>query len=305
MEHIPGQRITPEEIAIIMSKSTKEAHKLLPWRTPQVITQTRWHIRNRSGRPENKEPWSKAEIEALRTYYAKMETKLLIKKYLPNRSFRQVISKARALHLRKTYEPPTAFDGEKAIVEQIISVALQREIRLGQLDKMCGTRDYFLSGWRRVPLNVSAVSRALQILGGEFRAVFPEKSSADTQARLLRCLVLFQDIKLPKARLPKPPKARGSERLIGKAKNNAAVLAAVEKVVPQGIPDRADICQSILLALHEGAIRPEHLQDRAKVRTLIGAVRKANNEQSGYSVSLDQPRRDGRSWHDTLPGGMQ
>lgn len=90
-----------------------------------------------------------------------------------------------------------------------------------------------------------------------------------------------------------------------KARGDHADLLAVNALVPHGLPThmRADVCQEIMLALWQGAVKLDDLRrNKALVSRFIGGFRKANFENGGYGVmSIDQPRADGRSWHDLLP----
>lgn len=79
-------------------------------------------------------------------------------------------------------------------------------------------------------------------------------------------------------------------------------VIAVNAIVPRGIPGREDICQNILLAILEGSATIAELSSsRAALSTFYRAHRRENFELGGYAVSLNEPRHDGRSWHDILP----
>lgn len=82
---------------------------------------------------------------------------------------------------------------------------------------------------------------------------------------------------------------------------NAALLA-VNAIVPPGIPGREDVCQNILLAILEGRTTFAEIQtNRAALSAFCRAHHRESFELGGYAVSLNEPRRDGRSWHDVLP----
>jgi hypothetical protein len=76
------------------------------------------------------------------------------------------------------------------------------------------------------------------------------------------------------------------------------LLARISEMVPR-FPGRDDVIQSIALALLEGRTTFDALR-AGGLRAFLTAFRRDNFEQSGFSVSLDIPKRDGRSWHDTL-----
>jgi hypothetical protein len=88
---------------------------------------------------------------------------------------------------------------------------------------------------------------------------------------------------------------------IVKQRDEHADLLAVNAIVPRGVEGREDICQEIMIALWEKRITLDQLKAaRENVRGLVRAFNRANFEQSGFAVSLDLPREDGRSWHDVL-----
>ena len=83
------------------------------------------------------------------------------------------------------------------------------------------------------------------------------------------------------------------------------MLLAVNKLVPNDIGDRDDICQDILLSLLEGEVQLEDLQaQRGGFRKFLTSFRKNNLEGRGFARSLDVPRADGRSWYDVLPAEL-
>lgn len=294
---------TAAEIEIVLNNSTAEAHRLLPHRTKQTISTKRYHLKD----PEykNKERagrWTADEIALLKKHYASTENRDIKSRFLPHRGLIEITYKARNLKLRKQYEPPIEFQGSKAIVEQIRAFSMSKGLPVIQLDKLLGTDRYFQSAWRNRSVNLGAVSRALDLLGGQFRAVFVETVDIGHLAKKI------DQFSQPLPPIPKQkgkqkkPRAAATTRLVGKAKDSPAIIKAVDAIVPRGLPDRDDIKQSLLLALHDGTLSPEQLSDRKRVGAIITAVRKDNSEQGGYAVSFDAVRDDGRTLHDLIAG---
>jgi hypothetical protein len=88
--------------------------------------------------------------------------------------------------------------------------------------------------------------------------------------------------------------------IIGR-RNDTADLLTVNSLVPQYLMGREDVCQEIMLALWEGKVTLDQLKaNRALVSSFIRKSRRDNYESNGYAISLDQPMRDGGSWHDVL-----
>jgi len=293
------RRFTADELEIIRTLSPAEAHKHLPHRSRHVISAMKHQMRHPELKASTKKGlFSAHENDMMRKHYATMTNRDLIKKYLPGRSDSQIRGRAKYLKLRKAYTPPVVFEGSKAIVEQINAFARSKGLSTMQLDKLCGTDSYFHKNWRNYWLNMGAITRALELLGGQFRAVFVEEVNA---GRLVKTIDKFSQPLAPVQRpRSKPKKSQAPSRLMGKAKNNPTIINAVQAVVPHGMPDRDDIVQTLLLALHDGSLAPEQLTDRKRVRAIITAVRKSNSEQSGYAVSFDAPGEDGRTLHDRI-----
>jgi hypothetical protein len=293
------RRFTAEELEIIRTLSPSEAHKLLPHRSRHVLSAMKHQLRHPERRLSTKKgKFSTHENEMMRMHYPTMPNRDLIAKYLPGRSDMQITGRAKYLKLRKAYVAPVVFEGSKAIVEQINAFARSKGLSTMQLDKLCGTDSYFHKNWRNYWLNMGAITRALELLGGQFRAVFVEEVNA---GRLVKTIDKFSQplapVKKQRAKAKRPPAA---SRLVGKAKNNPTIIKAVEAIVPRGLPDRDDIVQTLLLALHDGSLAPEQLTDRKRVRAIITAVRKSNREQSGFAASFDAPGEDGRTLHDKI-----
>lgn len=80
------------------------------------------------------------------------------------------------------------------------------------------------------------------------------------------------------------------------------LLLAVNALVSRRVAARDDVCQAALLAILEGRVTLAQLKERpAELRKFYCASARENFELAGRAVSLDMPRRDGRSWHDMLP----
>lgn len=130
------------------------------------------------------------------------------------------------------------------------------------------------------------------------------------RARIEAMLYAPENIWKPK---PKPLKAKPRKVYVSRAKvvlaypfvprvrEEHADLIAVNALVPRSLPGREDVCQEIMLALLEGQTTLAELKAlRGNVSAFIKRFRSLNLEQSGYAISLDQPRFDGTSWHDVL-----
>jgi hypothetical protein len=86
-----------------------------------------------------------------------------------------------------------------------------------------------------------------------------------------------------------------------KARGDAADLLEVNSLVPDYLLGREDVCQEIMLALYEGTVTIDELRkNKGHLRAFIRSFKRDNLEEGGYAISLDQPMRDGRSWHDVL-----
>ncbi len=108
-----------------------------------------------------------------------------------------------------------------------------------------------------------------------------------------------------KAKAPRPvtaPRAVLAYPFIARPRSDHAELIAVNSLVPRGIPGREDICQNIIVAILEGRTTVAELaRDKRALSAFIGKHNRESFEQGGRAVSLNEPRRDGRSWHDVLP----
>lgn len=81
-----------------------------------------------------------------------------------------------------------------------------------------------------------------------------------------------------------------------------AELLFVNSLVPQGMPGRDDVVQTIMLALWERQTTVDALK-AGGVSSFIRAFRRENYESGGYAISIDVPRSGGGSWHDVLTAG--
>lgn len=77
------------------------------------------------------------------------------------------------------------------------------------------------------------------------------------------------------------------------------LILLVNGMVPRGLPEqlRGDVCQEIITAVLAGELLETDIprQLKAYIRRVRGA-----QEATFLAVSLDTPRRDGKSWHDVL-----
>lgn len=87
---------------------------------------------------------------------------------------------------------------------------------------------------------------------------------------------------------------------------HTAELLAVNALVPRWIPGREDVCQNIMLAIFEGRTTVAELKrKRAALSAFCRAHIRESFEAEGYAVSLDAPRKDGRSMHDLIASDLQ
>ena len=77
------------------------------------------------------------------------------------------------------------------------------------------------------------------------------------------------------------------------------LVLLVHGAVPRGLPDqlRGDVCQEIIAGILAGDLTEADIPNQ--LRRYIRKVR-VEQEADFAAVSLDAPRRDGRSWHDVL-----
>lgn len=297
----PGQRFTPEEIKIIMTCNHRKSCRLLPHRSPGVIAGTRHALKyNFKGkRVEGKSPRYTAEqIEILRENFPKMKMLDLRNKFFPDRSVGTLQRKATSLGLSRQNQHAPSLDGNTEIIHQIITAASERGIPAYRLDQLCETRQYFRTGWRHYPLNLIAVARGVEFLGGRLLADFSFQPFGAESKRLLACLDRFMGAPAPVIKA-KPSKVVKPRRDLAYPFARAAdpgnkLVLAVNELVPHNMPGREDVCQTILLAVLENTITLDQLQaNRDKIRPFITGFMKANYEARGHAVSIDEPLKDG------------
>lgn len=96
----------------------------------------------------------------------------------------------------------------------------------------------------------------------------------------------------PKRAIIKAPRTQLAYPYIIKKRDGHGDLLAVNRLVPQGMPGRDDVCQEIMLAMWEGKITVADLQaNRDNVRAFMRNFRRDNFERSGHVISLDEPIR--------------
>jgi hypothetical protein len=78
------------------------------------------------------------------------------------------------------------------------------------------------------------------------------------------------------------------------------LLLFINGIVPRGLPEqlRGDVCQDLICAVLSGELPQCDVPTQLKAFTRQA---RGNAETAYMAVSLDQPRRDGTSWHDILP----
>lgn len=308
----PGQRFTPEEIKIIMTCNHRKSCRLLPHRSPGVIAGTRHALKHnfKGKREKGKNPrYTPAEMETLRENFSKMKMLDLRNKFFPNKSVSSLQSKANSLGLWRQYQHAPALDGSKEIIHQIITAASERGIPAYRLDKWCETRQYFRTAWRDYPLNLVAVARGVELLGGRLLADFSFQPFGEESKRLLACLDRFVGMPAPviKTKAKEAPKPRRdlAYPFARAADSGNQLVLEVNELVPRNMAGREDVCQTILLAILEGRITLEQLRaNKERIRPFITDFMKANYEARGYAVSIDEPLKNGRSLHETLPSAV-
>lgn len=86
----------------------------------------------------------------------------------------------------------------------------------------------------------------------------------------------------------------------GRVKSDGlSMVLLVNGMVPRGLPEqlRGDVCQELIASVLLGEFTETEIP--LHVKSIIARVR---HQQEGHymAISLDQPMRDGRSWHDVL-----
>lgn len=101
---------------------------------------------------------------------------------------------------------------------------------------------------------------------------------------------------LSKWKMLRPPKI---VRLTSPLLSGHGLVLLVNGAVPKSLPPqvREDVCQEILIGMLAGEFTEAEMPNRIK-----DATSRVRREQEGHflTLSLDTPRRDGRSWHDML-----
>jgi hypothetical protein len=189
-----SRRITAEEDAIILNHPHKEACRLLPHRSKQVISTRRNNLKKGILTPgKRKGRFSKEEDKLMREYYPIMGNRELQQKHLPDRGVLSILSRAKYLKLRKKFEvaPPATIEGHKEIVHEIIAAAKERGLASYWLDRLCGTTHYFSGEWRKWPINLAAIGRAAELLGYRLRLEPNYQPFSAESRRLIECIIRF------------------------------------------------------------------------------------------------------------------
>lgn len=299
-----GKRFTEEEKQLLLTKTKAECIRLMPHRSPGCISSTKHklvHGYSIKGEDDRK-PYTVEEDAIFREHFPDMALEAFRKKYFPKRSLDRIIARARFLKLRKKFKVAQALDADREIVEQIITDAVAKGLTIQQLDKFCNAKGYFAGSWRRLPLNMDAISRAVALLGGQIKY---QSGEAPKHDQLLRFVEQFSRQSVPTATSVKtPPKwtPKATAAPAPKPKSDGEIIKQMaEAAVPRNLLGRADIVSAIVLAGLEGTISANDLKTNpAVVRRFINQHNRENHEGSGYAVSLDQPLPDGRSRYDLL-----
>lgn len=311
MRNSAGPRYTPEEIKIVMTCNHRKARRLLPHRSASSISQKRFQIRHGyAGKKKDrrKNPHYTAEqVETLRKHFHSMKVVELRNKFFPDKAVTCVQHKANSLGLNRKPQIVPALDGSKEIVRQILVTAKERGIHAQALDQLCETK-YFRVHWRKWPLNLIAIARATELLGGRILADFTLHPFGDESKRLLTCLGRYLGDPVPNVAKPKQkPKTIKPRRDLAYPFARALdsgnkLVIEVNELVPHNMAGREDVCQTILLAIVEGKITVDQLRaQRNKIKPFIVGFMKANYEAGGHAISIDEPRSNGVRLRDSLP----
>jgi hypothetical protein len=168
----PERRFKPWEDEIILKYFPTAASKILTHRSRGVIA-VRRHQLQHPDRPSTTrgKRWTKSEVAILRQMYP---TSLSVKNLfplLPGRSWRQMISKAKQIGIRRKYvgDHNARLGGHKELLDQIVIRAREDGIPIYKLDGLlkCGT--YFQKAHYRElsrGVNLKVVARAVDFFGG-------------------------------------------------------------------------------------------------------------------------------------------
>lgn len=308
-----GVRFTAAELEIIRTLPHREACALMPTRKPTTISAKRCWLKNHVDIPnkQRRKRWSKEDIARMREKYPTLPNKELLVLF-PGRNIDDIMGKARRLKLRKQSEPVATLDGFKEVVRDILTSCNELGITAQWLDRICNTGRYFSEAWRKVPLNLNAVSRAVKILGFRLRVDKAFRPVGNESRHLIGCIINFSSEAVPNAPA-RTQRGKQARRPVpgpsleypynGKSRADRSIVDAVSAMVPRGMPGRDDVIQDILVALHEGKTTVETLRvNRKDITAFFRSYMRNNFESGGYAISLDQPMRDGRSFHDILAG---
>lgn len=306
----PGPRYTPEEIKIIMTCTHRKSCRLLPNRSPKSIAVKRHQMKNGfSRRKAGRRGYTPEQEDVLRKNFGRMTALELRDKFFPDKTVNTIQCKGNSMGLIGYQDHAPALDGSTEIVHQIVTTATARGIPAIRLDEFCGCKGYFRTHWRRSQLNLTAIARAVELLGGRLLADFTLHPFGEESKRLLACLERFTGAPAPvlKAKTKVAPKPRRdlAYPFARAADTGNKLVLSVNELVPRNMAGREDVCQTILLAILEGRITLEQLHaNKERIRAFITDFMKANYEARGHAVSIDTPLRSGVRLHDTLTADM-
>jgi hypothetical protein len=201
--------------------------------------------------------------------------------------------------LRKKFEAVPGLLGHNQLVQDIINIARNLGVATYWLDRFCGSGRYFTGEWRKCPLNLSAVVRAVELIGGRLRFEAGQHPFGLESRRLVACIARFgRETVRPTSKL------KTKEEKLSAVKLRPSADAQIRQAISALLPNRAgreDVLQMIMVSFYEGRITVDDLvRNRKLVADFFRSYMRNNFEAGGYSVSLDQPTRDGRSRYDTL-----
>ncbi|MDO8875728.1 MAG: hypothetical protein Q8M24_14680 [Pseudolabrys sp.] len=283
-------------------------------RKPTTISAKRCWLKNHVVIPnkQRRKRWSKEDMALMREKYPVLPNKELLVLF-SGRNIDDIMGKARRLKLRKQSDPVASLDGFKEVVRDILTSCKDLGITAQWLDRICNTGRYFSEAWRKNPLNLNAVARAIKILGFRLRVDKAFQPVGNESRHLISCIVNFSTEAVPNAPTKRAKEARRhapgpslSYPYNGKSRAERSIVEAVSALVPRGMPGRDDVIQDIFVALGEGKTTVETLRiNRKDITAFLRSHMRNNFEGSGYAVSIDQPMRNGRSFHDVLAAPAQ
>jgi hypothetical protein len=110
--------------------------------------------------------WQQHDVDRLRDKFMTVKRLPdLVAEFGGRFTFGQLLSKARALKLKRKYEGNPRLTGHHELIDQICVRAKEDGIPIYKLDKICGMRSYFAYNGHRHRVNLRAVAKAVEFFG--------------------------------------------------------------------------------------------------------------------------------------------